>query len=247
MGYAHALLTDVGQIRERNEDLAWADPERGLFLLADGMGGHPDGNVASQIAIDTARFYLTTQTAEMRPRNRGQRLAAAIRAANLAIMEAAGKSEASAGMGTTMVCAWLSRRSIHVAHVGDSRLYRVRAGQAVQLTRDHTVAHELISRGVLDPRSPEAHQLGHILTQAVGLEEQVAPDVLQLQTEPGDVFLLCSDGLTDMVLDRNIGEIVERAAGDLVAAADALVGAALNAGGVDNITVVLTQTKPAMS
>ena len=237
--FPHAILTDVGRVRERNEDLAFVDPQRGIFLLADGMGGHPDGNLAAKIAIETTIHYLTAPGIVGRPRDRGQKLCQAILAANRAILERSGAGDGGIGMGTTLVCLWLSKRNVHVAHVGDSRIYRLRDGVVEQLTRDHTVVQALLDRGDLAEGAPEIVQLGHILPQAVGLDPAVEPEVQKLALDAGDIFLLCSDGLSDLVPDAAIGATVGASEGDLLAAANALVATALNSGGHDNVTVVL--------
>lgn len=241
----HAILSDVGRVRDRNEDLAFADVRRGILLLADGMGGHPDGNLAAKIAIDTAIHYLTAPGISGRPRARGDKLQEAIKAANHAILERSTASEGAVGMGTTLVCVWLGGRYVHVAHVGDSRVYRIRDGAASRLTRDHTVVQALIDRGDLAEGAPEVLQLGHILTQAVGLDGGLSPEVRRFEWRAGDVFLLCSDGLSDLVPDAAIAAIVGAANGDLNAAAQALVATALNSGGHDNVTVVVARLEPA--
>jgi len=236
-----AVLTDVGRVRERNEDLAAADLQKGVYILADGMGGHPDGNLASQIAVDTAMAYVTKKQVPGRPRDRGDKLAAAIVAANRAILERSTAPEGTAGMGTTIVCLWLGKRWVHIAHVGDSRIYRFRDGEIEQLTRDHTVVQALLDRGEIDPDAPEFMQLGHILTQAVGLDPAMTPVVARLPARTGDVYLLCSDGLTDLVRDSAIAAILGAKGADPHAAAEALIAAALSAGGNDNITVIVAR------
>jgi protein phosphatase len=238
---SHAVLSDVGRVRERNEDLALVEPGRGIYLLADGMGGHPDGNLAARIAVETAMKYLTAKRVAGRPRDRGDKLANAIRQANEAILARSEAAEGVAGMGTTLACVWLGKRWAHVAHVGDSRVYRIRSGEAERLTRDHTVVQALVDRGDLDPGAPEVMQLGHILTQAVGLDHDIEPVVCKRASRPGDVYLLCSDGLSDLVPDAAIAAIVAAAGEDLEAGVEALIATALSAGGHDNITVVLVR------
>ena len=239
--FRHVILTDVGQVRERNEDLAWGSDELGLFLLADGMGGHPDGNGASRIAIETAVATLTGRDALTDPESRAARMAGAILAANRAIMAASPSTTTPAptGMGTTLSCLWLDGQVAEVAHVGDSRIYRLRGTVIEQLTRDHTVACELINRGVIQADSEEARQLGHILTQAVGLEQDLHPDTMALELTGDDVYLLCSDGLSDLVEPELMADLLLAAEGDLDLGARSLVEAALAAGGHDNVTVLL--------
>lgn len=239
MGRKHAILTDVGNFRDRNEDVADVDAGMGLYLLADGMGGHPDGNLAARLAIEAAKSYLTHKKVPGRPRARGAKLAQAIHAANRAILDRSTVQDGKPGMGTTLVVAWLGKQYLDVAHVGDSRLYRVRNGAAECLTRDHTVVRALVERGDLEPDSPEVLQLGHILTQAVGLDPGIEPEVGRFRAQQGDLYVLCSDGLSDLVPDSAIGTIVTTLASDLESAAQALVATALNAGGHDNITVVV--------
>ncbi len=239
----HAILTDVGNVRERNEDHAGGDPERGLFLLADGMGGHPAGHLASQIAIQTAMAFLTEKRVPGRARGRGEKLGQSILAANHAILHLGEQHEEVQGMGTTLIGMWLGKSKAHFAHVGDSRAYLYREGEAHILTRDHTVLRELIDRGELSADAPEAAQIGHILTQAVGLEEQVAPDIITLETKRNDVFLLCSDGLSDLLAPPRIAELLNGVDKEnLDDRAQKLVQAALEAGGHDNVTVVLART-----
>jgi protein phosphatase len=238
---SHAMMSDVGRVRERNEDLALVNSKRGIYLLADGMGGHPDGNLAAKIAVETAMKYLTAKKMPGRPRDRGDKLANAIRQANEAILSHSQAPEGTAGMGTTLACVWLGKRWVHVAHVGDSRVYRIRDGESERLTRDHTVVQALVDRGDLDAGAPEVLQLGHILTQAVGLDPGIEPEVHKLPTRPGDIYLMCSDGLSDLVPDAAIAAIIGAAGDDLDAAVNALIATALSAGGHDNVTVVLVR------
>ncbi len=245
--FPSATLTDVGRVRERNEDVAVADPKRGIFVLADGMGGHPDGNLAARIAADASLHYLTAKNLPGRPRDRGERLAEAIRFANSAILERSTTQGGEPGMGTTLAVAWFGKRQAHVAHVGDSRIYCVREGVVSRLTHDHTVVQALIDRGELRDGAPEVAQLGHILTQAVGLDPHVEPEVSVFDSETGDVLVLCSDGLSDLVPDAAIGAIVNASGSDLDKAAHDLVETALNAGGHDNVTVVVARNDQTQS
>lgn len=239
--FQHAIVTNVGRVRERNEDLAASVPSAGLFVLADGMGGHPAGNVAAKLAVESALTFLTAKKIPHRARRREDRLAQAVSVANRTILDAAKVNQEAHGMGTTFSCIWVGKKQVHWAHVGDSRIYRIRGQKAEQMSRDHTVVQELIDKGQLDPNSFEAERLGHILTQAVGLEEHVQPDVAKTTLQPDDIFVLCSDGLSDLVPDEQITNLVLASDGDAQKAADDLVAAALAAGGHDNVTVVVVR------
>jgi len=232
------IKSDVGLVRQRNEDMAAAIPEKGIFLLADGMGGHAAGDLASRVAIETVLAYLTEPKIPGRPRARKDKLLRAVAAANQAV-QLAGHYSGQQGMGTTLVCLWVGTRQVDLVHVGDSRAYRFREGALEQVTSDHTVLRYLLEEGEIELGSPEAKQVGHILTQAIGLEHVLEPEVLRLTYRPGDIFLLCSDGLSDMVNDETIAHIIAETCSNYEEASQALVQAALDAGGVDNVTVVL--------
>lgn len=238
----YAILSDVGNVRQRNEDHAGGDCDRGIFLLADGMGGHPAGDLASRVAIETGMGFLTEPKVPGRARGRGQKLGQAIEIANRAILELGRQNSQVAGMGTTLIGLWLGRDEAHFAHVGDSRAYLYRGGEVRLLTRDHTLLRELIERGEIDEDSPQAGQLGHILTQAVGTEPAVRPDIATLKVRKRDLFLLCSDGLSDLLSVAQIADLLNSAsAQNLDEKARLLVQAALEAGGHDNITVILAR------
>lgn len=240
MRCAHAIVSNLGNIRERNEDLAHGVPEQGLFLLADGMGGHPAGELASKVAITTALAFLTEPRVPGRSRSRVEKLGQSILAANHEILRLGQEHPEVSGMGTTMVCLWVGGKESHVAHIGDSRAYVMRNGEVTGITRDHTVLRELVDRGEVQLGSPEAQGLGHILTQAVGLEAEIYPDLTTLDAKQGDVYLLCSDGLSDLVPPEEIADCLAGVtAASLADYAQRLIDAALEAGGHDNITVVL--------
>jgi protein phosphatase len=209
--------TEIGHVRKRNEDALLVDAGAGVFAVADGMGGHPAGDLASAAAITA----LTAELVEKRDPDGDPpaALAAGLDAAHQAVREkAAGHSERT-GMGTTVVVALVGTDSTWVGHVGDSRAYLLPAGgQLRAVTRDHGA--------------------GGYLSQALGLDRGIAPDVVQLQLGSGDRLLLCTDGLTNMVTDDEVAEVLGDAA-DAQTACDALVESALEAGGVDNITVVV--------
>ena len=220
--------SDVGLVRTNNEDNFFTDPARTLAIVADGMGGHAAGEVASQITVDTLAELLQMPSSFW-PFGRAQRERAcildAIRSANRRVRETAAQDTSLAGMGTTLVVLWIHGRRAHVAHVGDSRIYRYRRGGLVQLTRDHSWPSEEGS-------------MRNVLTRAVGAEDHVEIDHQILDVTPGDIFLLCSDGLTRPVTDEMIVQTL-REAKDGDEASQRLIEVAKQNGAPDNVTVVL--------
>lgn len=213
--------THVGRVRERNEDALHVDVDAGLFIVADGLGGHPSGDVASNLAVEhMARQLLGSLNGEPETQ-----LVDALRSANLAILDESVGDPSRHGMGTTAVLAYVhpDRRTASFAHVGDSRAYIFRDGHLAQVTADHTTGGPL-SRGRI--------------TQALGTDRGVDPDEERLELEPGDRLLLCTDGLTDMVDDVRISEALAEGS-EAQAVCDQLVENALSRGGVDNITLVV--------
>lgn len=204
--------TDTGRVRERNEDALLVDANRNLFVVADGLGGHAAGDVASRIAIERIGGSLDGGVDPRRD------LAGALRAAHDAIVQDVRDHRERAGMGTTAVVAHLADGHAHLAHVGDSRAYLLRRGELQQVTVDHSD--------------------GLRITQALGTTSDIAPDVTDVELVDGDRLILCTDGLTDMVADDEIRDITEGAA-DAQTACDRLVQTALAYGGVDNVTVIV--------
>lgn len=220
--------TDVGRLRQSNEDaLVLADP---VFAVADGMGGARAGEVASAMAV--AALYGLHGDADD--------LVAALEDVNARIHAAAQADASLAGMGTTATAALITRDELVIAHVGDSRAYLLRDGRLRQVTEDHSLVAELIRRGALTPAEAERHPQRSVITRALGAEPGVEVDVVRLVPQAGDVLLLCSDGLTGMVGDGEIGRIVG-GPGTLPERARELVRAANGAGGEDNVTVVLVR------
>lgn len=227
-----AALTDVGRIRDHNEDSIW--PENGSGVsdarlvvgVADGMGGHAGGEIASRTAIETA--VGMSGGAAMR-----------VQAANLAVIETAGRQPRLAGMGTTLTLAIVGDDgATDIAHVGDSRAYRIRDGRPEQITADHSYVAEMIDAGRLTPEEASVHPYRSVVTRAIGLDPGVEVDTHQVMLAPGDRLLLCSDGLTSMLDDAAVAEILTAHA-DPESAVTALVEAANLAGGADNISVVV--------
>jgi PPM family protein phosphatase len=223
-----AAITDPGRRRRRNEDAYVSEPP--LFAVADGMGGAQAGEIASRIAVAVLRDS-TRQSGE-------DAVVELIQEANRRIYEEAATDQAHSGMGTTITAVLAENGTVLIGHVGDSRAYRVRDGELEQLTEDHSLVAELVRSGKLSPEEADVHPQRSVITRVVGSDPEVDIDTFSVDARPGDIFLLCSDGLTSMVDDRQILEIVERNRGNLEQAARALVGAANKRGGEDNITVV---------
>jgi PPM family protein phosphatase len=231
----HAGRTDVGRQRSANEDdFVLAPP---FFAVADGMGGAKAGEVASAMATEV--FEGESDSGEPAE----TQLARMLREANKRIHDLAVADESHRGMGTTLTAAKVTGDEISLAHVGDSRAYRMRDGELEQLTKDHSLVAELERSGQITPEAAEHHPQRSIITRALGPEPEVEVDTYTVTGREGDLFLLCSDGLTSMISDEEIGSIL-RSADSLDAAADALVRAANQSGGKDNITVVLFRVGP---
>jgi PPM family protein phosphatase len=230
-----AGVTDIGKVRQRNEDSIGVDAEMGLLVVADGMGGHNAGDLASRLAIET----LFT-TARSLPPLEPDRLKTAVKRANDSILEAASAEPNRSGMGTTVVAAWLSATHIDVAHVGDSRLYRLRAGVFEMLTRDHSQVQELVDRGILTPAQARVSTRKNFLSRALGTDPDVCIDCARHALQGGDSYLLCSDGLTNMLEDEEIAVMLQDAV-PVKAIADRLVALANERGGRDNISVVIAR------
>jgi len=242
-----AGLTDTGAVRKNNEDSFYLDPEVGLFVVADGMGGHASGEVASRMAVDMIRDYFKGAE-KAKPVQVGNvsadysesanRLGSAIRLANLAIHEAGeGKIELH-GMGTTVAAALVSGRRLSIAHVGDSRIYLCRAGTMEQLTDDHSLVYEQFKRDLISREEAARSEHKNIITRALGIHSDVEVDLAEMTLASGDAILLCSDGLSGMVEDAVMQEVVQ-AADDPRLACEQLVSLANTNGGKDNITVIV--------
>lgn len=231
MNYSIGATTDVGQVREGNEDSYLVDEP--LFVVADGMGGHLAGDVASSTAVDV----ISSHSGSASPDD-PQTLAELIRSANAAIWEKARVDPALRGMGTTCTLVLLDGATAHIAHVGDSRAYLLRDRSLQQLTEDHTLVARMVKEGRLRPEEAEHHPQRSIITRALGVDADVEVDLSNLELVAGDRLMLCSDGLSSMI-DSAAIETTLKEQSDPQAAADALVGLANAAGGEDNITVVV--------
>ena len=239
-------LTDVGQARSHNEDCFEIDADRNLYVVADGMGGHRHGEVASRIAVDSIGELIdSTQDASEPPSQDGRsphanQLKKAIEGAHQRVLDAIAQDVALLGMGTTVVGISLNDGVAAVAHVGDSRAYRVRDGDLELLTRDHTWVQEQLTAGLLNEDEAKVHPLRNVVTRALGGAGEVEVDVLEVVVAPGDRYLLCSDGLTGMVTDGDIREhLASSATPDEICST--LVEMANKNGGLDNVTVVVVE------
>jgi PPM family protein phosphatase len=230
-GLGHVgVITDTGRKRRRNEDAYVCEPP--LFAIADGMGGAQAGEVASRLAAAALK--------ESGAKTLGgeQRIFDLIQEANRRVYDRSSTDPNTSGMGTTITVALVENGDVAFGHVGDSRAYLIRDGRMEQVTEDHSLVNELLKSGKLSPEEAVAHPQRSVITRALGTDPDVDADTFTIEANAGDVFLLCSDGLTDMVGEREILELVERNRGDIDAALKALVKAANRSGGEDNITVV---------
>jgi len=231
--------TDVGLVREKNEDSMLLEPAYGLYVVCDGMGGHVGGQVASQLAVATISEVVRTKNPAPGPDD-ADLLVTSIKAANNAVFTKARNEPSLHNMGTTVVALRGEGNYMHVCHVGDSRIYRLRQGNFEQITRDHSLVNLYEENPELAVRFGPPNS--NVIVRAVGLRDTVEVDHRKISLEPGDIFLLCCDGLTDMVDDWMLKEmLLDGASGSLDECCDTMVRAALSNGGVDNTTVVLVR------
>ena len=228
--------SDPGRVREDNQDMFVARPDLGFALLADGMGGTRAGGVAAEIAVDAALEHLTG--ALKHESLTGDHLSAALRLANARVLGMANAVSAYRGMGTTLVAAAIDGSRGYIAHVGDSRAYRLRGDALSQVTKDHSLVQEWIDAGVISPEEARNAPNRNVITRAIGAKPSVRADVAEFDVTGEDTLLMCSDGLTGMLLDEEIASALTANHG-LADAAASLVAAANRAGGTDNVTVVL--------
>ena len=238
MAFQAAASSDVGLRRKANEDRYAVSAELGLYLVADGMGGHNAGQVASEMA--TAAALEAVQALEGTSSSLSEKLRYAVAAANRAVYTRSLEDSGLSGMGTTLVALLARGDRTALAHVGDSRGYLIRGPNLRRLTDDHSIVGELIRRREISEDAAREHPHRHVLTQALGVRPSVEPALLEITPAAGDVFVLCSDGLTNHVEDEEIAKTVG-AAGDLQEATERLIDLANGRGGDDNTTVVLVK------
>ena len=253
MRYVAAAKSDVGRKRQGNEDSFCLAPEVGLFVVADGMGGHAAGEVASRLAVETIQEwvvkYLGGPNAAIlgKPEPGCSReanfLLSSIRLANRVIYDAAQGQREYAGMGTTVVAVLAVNDQVALAHVGDSRIYQLRGERLIQLSRDHSLVQQQLDYGIISSEEAQGSQYKHLITRALGFKESVEVEVAEQRVLPGDCLLLCSDGLSDLLEDEEMLLVVQEHADDLEKACQALVDRANYKGGDDNITALLIQAR----
>lgn len=226
--------TDVGRQREHNEDAFAISVPHGIAIVADGMGGHNAGEVASEIAISTTIAILGS-TAGLSAHDR---LDTAVHAAHASILDKASESSRYKGMGTTIVVALLDKQTLSMAHVGDSRLYQLRKGQLTQLTRDHSLMQEFIDKGLYSPEEAREKVARNIITRALGLESALKVDISEHTVQNRDRYLLCSDGVHEMLSSAEIAAVLMQGL-NADATCEELIDHANAKGGKDNITVIV--------
>jgi protein phosphatase len=254
MNYSQVLeiasCTDPGMVRSHNEDSIASDPVNGLVVLADGMGGYNAGEVASGMATTVITTEIQQLLTRIKPHQIDEETKAPVASkmireqvlkANTSIYQAAQSQPQYAGMGTTLVvCLYYDNRML-VAHLGDSRLYMLREGKFSQVTRDHSLLQEQIDSGIITPEQAKKAQHKNLVTKALGIDPTVEPEIHEYPTRAGDIYLLCSDGLCDMVEDEDIGMTLQTLGGNLKLAAQQLVQMANDNGGRDNVSVILVR------
>lgn len=241
--------TDPGMVRSHNEDSMTTDADIGLVVLADGMGGYNAGEVASGIAVEMIKSEVRRAIEETKPHQRDEdgepaaleMLSESSAKANAAIYQTAKSQPQYSGMGTTLVAALFFDNGVAVGHIGDSRLYRLRGEKLEQITRDHSLLQEQIDSGMISKEQARYSQNKNLVTRAVGIDPEVETEVHHYAVEAGDVYLLCSDGLSDMVVDEDIEATLCMLSANLPLAARQLIQMANDNGGRDNISVVLVR------
>ncbi len=241
MHLAVSARTDTGRLRKGNEDNLYADANeyRGLFIVADGMGGHAAGEVASQMAVDLIASELADLN-DLASGDAGDRVSDTLRLANRQVFQRTMKETEKTGMGSTASALLLSDTRYLIGHVGDSRIYLVRDGQMVQLTRDHSLVQDQVDAGIITAEQARHHPQSNVITCCIGMSSEIDPDIIRGETRVGDVFLLASDGLTGMVEDRRLQQLLQsRANPERIV--NAMIADANNNGGIDNITAIVVK------
>ena len=247
MPYRYCCQTHPGLVRENNEDALFIHEALGWVILADGMGGYKAGEVASSMAVQAIAQdlgdWLARAPVDASDKSVRRAIEVSVEKANTAVYQASLHNEQYTGMGTTLVVAVFRQHTLVVGHVGDSRCYRLRRGQLIQLTKDHSLLQERVDAGLMTHRQAASSPQKNVVTRALGVEEDVVMDINDFTLTPGDSYLFCSDGLSDMVQDKQIAKIFNNEP-SLELKARALVNTANAYGGHDNISVVLVESDP---
>ncbi len=250
MEFNSAFATDIGRRRAQNQDNGASHPEMGLFIVADGMGGHRGGETASSLAVETITTVVTEKLKGRRKADSDQNaraiLVEAIETANLRIHHTAARDPQLQGMGTTTTAMLFSPGKLLIGHVGDSRCYKLVPGAIWQLTRDHSLVQEKLRAGLISREQLKTDRLKNVITRSVGFEPHLNVETYDVDVKSGDTFLVCSDGLSSLVDDEHIIQAAQESLfekKDLDAAARRLIDVANESGGDDNITVVIVQIK----
>jgi serine/threonine protein phosphatase PrpC len=248
--FVHVEVTDVGKVRDHNEDAIGTEPDIGLWVLADGMGGYNAGEVASGIAVKTV-IDLVTQACKREGRNAIEpetgymrqtiALRDAIHRANKIINQTAQSQPQCEGMGTTLVASLFYDDRVSIAHVGDSRMYRLRGNKFEQITLDHSLLQELVDRGFYSQEEAQRSTNRNYVTRALGVESNVEVEVQEVDVQKGDFFLMCSDGLPDMVEDDDIHLTISTFNNDVRTIGEQLIKLTNDNGGRDNVSVILVR------
>ncbi len=237
-----AVKTDTGKLRDRNEDIYYFDAQLQLFVIADGMGGHEHGDIASRIALEVIQEWAETQASpqsDLGPMKRLGVLSELAEAANQRIYTSTESQGKGRGMGTTLIAGFVTFSYLAYVHVGDSRLYVLRDETLTQITTDDSFVQKMVEKGEITPEEGRVHEKRNIITQAIGLKPTVAVNADAYPLVPGDIVLACTDGLHDLIIDDSeIADII-LAASDIEEACENLVNKALDYGGTDNVTVLL--------
>jgi protein phosphatase len=251
MNISYKAISDVGRKRSANEDSYYADGDLNLFVVADGMGGHAAGEVASKVAVESIQDFVRNtsndkditwpyefdETLSMA----GNRIKSAIQTAHAKVLEVTSQKKEYQGMATTVVSILVENSKAQVAHVGDSRAYLVREGKLIQLTSDHSWVNEQLRTGAITSQQARNHPYRNIVTRALGGPNPVDVDVTEEEMQNGDIILLCSDGLNTMISDDQILEIISGNQDDLDKACQELINTANQNGGEDNVTAILVK------
>lgn len=249
-----AVKTHAGMVRSHNEDSVSVVPEAGVAILADGMGGYNAGEVASGMATAVLKNELRSDLGDWYreltrkgPAKLHNLLQARIQGANTAIFQSSQSQAQYAGMGTTLVMALFRDHVVTAAHIGDSRMYRLRGEIFSQVTRDHSLLQDQIDAGMVTPEQAKLSMNKNLVTRALGVDPTVEAEIHDYETDPGDIYLLCSDGLSDMVPEPEIAETLQMLSGNLELAAETLIQKANDHGGRDNVSVILVKVQPGSS